>query len=193
MKNATKTPDSDSAAKKQLDREIDRLAAAIRRFRIDNQRFFGGDLKLPPDELREKILADLRRLRSRSRNGAGANFRLGTLESKFQSHLDLFGRRIRERERSEMRTSAAVDKTAPDPRKGVVLGPEADSPAVEALYQGLYRRNPKMDLERFRSYIQRQAEVIRTKTGCREIQFRIAEQDGKMKLKARPIHHGSST
>ena len=48
-----------------------------------------------------------------------------------------------------------------------------------------------MDIERFRSYIQHQAEVIRTKTGCREIQFRIAVQDGKMKLKARPIRQGS--
>ena len=68
-----------------------------------------------------------------------------------------------------------------------------DSRAVAALYQGLYRRNPKMDLERFRTYIERQADVIRSKTGCQDIQFRIAVQDGKVKLKARPIHHGSST
>lgn len=185
-----RAPAADSAADKQLQREIDRLAVSIRKFRIDSQRFFAGDLKLPPDELRERIAAELRRLRSSSNKGAAANFRLGTLEAKFQSHLDLFGRRLRKREQSEVHTAERA-KPMPDPEKGVVLGPEASSSAVEALYQGLYKRKPTMDIERFRSYIQHQAEVIRAKTGCREIQFRIAVQDGKMKLKARPIRQGS--
>lgn len=190
MKNALKKPAADFAANKQLEQEINRLATSIRKFRIDSQRFFGGDLKLPPNELRERISSELRRLRSSSQKGAAANFRLSTLEAKFQSHLDLFGRRVRDRERGEARALAGAEQPAPDPAKGVVLGPKADTRAVAALYQGLYRRNPKMDLDRFRTYIQKQADVIRAKTGCREIQFRIAVQDGKVKLKARPIQHG---
>ncbi|MCP4203077.1 MAG: hypothetical protein GY769_14240, partial [bacterium] len=81
----------------------------------------------------------------------------------------------------------AAEAKLPDPRKGVVLGDRESSSAVEALYRGLYRPGSAMDLERFRSYIHRQAEVVRAKTGCREIQFRIAVQDGKMKLKAKPV------
>ena len=188
MANHLKTPQAGYAANKELDRDIDRVAASIQRFRVDAQRFFAGDLKLPPEELREKISADLRRLRSGSLNGAAANFRLGSLEAQFQSHLDLFGRRLRERERSEARTAAEAEQGAPpDPVKGVVVSPNGGSSAVEALYRGLHHRNPKMDLERFQTYIHHQAEVIRAKTGCRDIQFRIAVQDGKVKLKARPI------
>ena len=192
MNRALEPTASDFAANKQLEREIDRLASSVRRFRIDCQRFFAGDLKLPPDELKDKIQADFRRLRGKSLKGAAANFRLGSLEAKFQSHLDLFGRRLRGRERSEARVAAAEQRSL-DPKRGVVLGAKTDAPAVEALYRGLYRNQPSMDIERFRSYIHRQAEVIRAKTGAREIQFRIAVQDGKMKLKARPLHHGSST
>ena len=193
MKNVLKTPVTATEANRRLEREIDRLAASIRRFRVDSQRFFAGDLKLPPEELREKITAEIRRLRGKSLKGAAPSFRLGTLEAKFQSHLDLFGRRLRVRERGEGRAAVAkAQKPAPDPMKGVVLGAASDAPAVEALYQGLYSRNPKMDLERFKSYLQHQAEMIRSKTGCREIQFRIAVQDGKMKLKARPIRQRSS-
>ncbi len=63
--------------------------------------------------------------------------------------------------------------------------------AVEALYKGLYLRRgatrTSMDLERFRSHLEKQAGVIRAKTGCQEIQFRIAEENGKMKIKAKPI------
>ncbi len=188
MSKVVKTRDARQAANQQLERDVDRLAASVRKFRIDSQRFFAGDLKVPPDELRERITADFRRLRSASLKGAAANFRLGTLEAQFQSHLDLFGRRLRERELGETRRDAGVEEARlPDPKKGVVLGPKESSAAVEALYRGLYRPDSAMDLERFRSYIHRQAEVIRSKTGCREIQFRIAVQDGKMKLKAKPV------
>ena len=192
MNRGSKTPADGMAANKQLERDIDRLAVAIRRFRVDSQRFFAGDLKRPPDELRESISADIRRLRGKSLKGASLNFRLGTLEAKFQSHLDLYGRRLRTREQGEANARAQAQESTPDPRAGVVLGSANDASAIEALYQGLYRRNPSMDLDRFRGYIERQAETIRAKTGCREIQFRIAAQDGKMKLKARPIRRDSS-
>ena len=188
MKNALKTSAPNLEAGKNLEREIDRLAASIRKFRVDSQRFFAGDLPMPPEELRERITAKLRQLRSTSLKGAGANFRLGTLEAQFQSHLDLFGRRLRARELGGTRPAASVEKPpAADPEKGVIFGRGDTTAAVESLYQGLYRRNPKMDLDRFRDYIHRQAEVIRDKTGCREIQFRIAVQDGKTKLKAKPV------
>ena len=187
MNNALKKPAADAAANRQLELEIDRLAASIQRFRVDSQRFFAGDVKLPPNALRERISADIRRLRGNSLKGASVNFRLGTLEAQFQSHQDLFGRRLRVREETDARAQAA--KPAPDPKQGVVLGTANDGPAVEALYRGLH--NPKMDLDRFRVYIERQAEAIREKTQCREIQFRIAVQDGKMKLKARPMRRKS--
>ncbi|MCP3959245.1 MAG: hypothetical protein GY719_15450 [bacterium] len=192
MRNAVKTQDSNADTGKKLDREIDRLASLIQQFRVQGQRFIAGDLKLPPEELRDRIMVELRRLRSANLKGAAVNFRLGTLESQFQSQLDLFGRRLRERELSARHQDEAAG-SLPDPMRGVVLGRQADATAVKALYGGLYQHHgqkPNMDLERFHSYIDRQVEAIRAKTGCSEIQFRIAVQDGKMKLKAKPIRDG---
>ncbi len=182
-----------TAANRQLDQEIDRLTVSIRKFRVDSQRFFAGDLKLPPDDLRDRIGAELRRLRGTGLKGAAANFRLGSLEAQFQSHLDLYGRRLRAREQGQARPVAKVDQdSAADPTKGVILGVQDNSAAVQALYGSLHNRNPGMSFEKFNAYIQRQADVIRTKTGCREIQFRIAVQDGKTKLKAKPIRERSA-
>ena len=189
MRNAIKTRDTAADAGKKLDHEIDRLASLIQQFRVKSQRFVAGDLKLPPEDLRDRITVELRRLRGNNLKGAAAKFRLGTLEAQFQSQVDLFGRRLRERELSG-RLPAETDSPRPDPVRGVVLGRQADGVAVKALYRGLYQhhgKKPSMDLERFHSYIDRQAEAIRAKTGCSEIQFRIAVQDGKMKLKAKPI------
>jgi len=65
---------------------------------------------------------------------------------------------------------------------------------VAALYHGLAggdagdkREGPRFDLASFGSYLERQAAAIRVKTGCEEVQFRLAAEDGKLKLKARPL------
>jgi hypothetical protein len=184
-------PAADDAANR-IERDIQRLADAIRRFQIDTQRFFAGDLPLPPDELRERIQADLRRLRGANLKGAAHNFRLGSLEARFNSHVELFGRRLRLREQA-YRRQPAVEQQAPDPVQGVVLDGRADQDSARALYQGLYSASgaePKMDLDRFRAYLDRQSEAIRQQTGCEQIQFRIAVEGGKMKLKAKPIRQG---
>lgn len=187
-------PDATPAAKKaeaqkRYRRDIAALERQIDEFRVYGQRFFAGDLKLPPDELREKIMSTLRRLQNSKLATSVDSFRLGALEGRFNSHLELFGRRLRERE-----TGAAVRRTQErpelqhDPKAGVLMSRDG---AVEALYKGLYAQGPGrragMDLERFRGHLRKQAEAIRAKTGCTDIQFRIAEEEGKKKIKARPI------
>lgn len=169
-------------ANKKLERELDQLARQIDKYRIDSQRFLAGDLLIPPDELKERIQAEFRRLRASNIKGTAINFRLGSLESRLNSHADQLSRLTRSREQARRRV--AQDKPSYDAVKGVVVGQQADSGAVEALYKGL---NPKMDMTKFQTYIDRQAEVIRSKTGCKEIQFRVAVQEGKLKLKAKPI------
>jgi hypothetical protein len=62
--------------------------------------------------------------------------------------------------------------------------------AVAALYGALTREQggtPAMQLDAFRGYLARQIEGIRLKTGCEAVQFRLASEDGKLKLKARPV------
>lgn len=175
-------------ARKSYEARIGALARKVERFRIDGQRFFAGDLKLPPDELRGQITTELRRLQSSKLATAADSFRLGSIEAQYNSHVELFGRRLRASEQGVGGRRSAPPKPYHDPRKGVVFGRDG---AVEALYKELYLRRgkgkPKMDLERFRSHLHKQAEAIRTKTGCAEIQFRIAEEGNKMKIKAKPI------
>ena len=175
-------------------RQIERLAAWIRQFRIAGQRFLVGDVPTPPDDLRERIQVELRRLRSASLKGAAANFRLGGLEAQFNSQRELFGRRLR---RQEQGAGAQPKKVAPklNPVEGVIVGDQTDVASAKALYDGLHEASgkPKMDLERFRTYLDRQTAAIRQKTGCREIQFRVAVENGKMKLKAKPIRQSGSS
>ncbi len=186
-------PKGPGATDGELDAVLNRLMREIERFRIDSQRFLAGDLEIPPEELKDRIAASFKRLRATGIRGVSERFRMNTLEAKFNSQSDLYRRRMRERERGAVRLPG-VGRTAPDASKGVVFGENGHLQAVEVLYKGLYlqtgTRNPKMDLERFRTYIHRQADTIREKTGCADIQFRVSMEEGRAKIKAKPIRRG---
>lgn len=171
---------------------LDQLQRDIRQLQIDFERFFNGGLPLPPEELRNRIQAQLRNLRNTNITAAVDSFRLNDLEARYNSYNEMFNRRLRDIEegRTPHKVFAFVEKPRFDPRGGIVFGSEIDSEAAEALYRGLASGpgdGPKFDLDSFQTYLRRQTEAIRQKTGCDEVQFRVAEEDGKLKLKARPV------
>jgi hypothetical protein len=192
-----------------LAESIDRLAADVQQLRVDFERFFSGALLHPPEELRHRIQGQLRQLRGASAMTAVDRFRLGDLEARHNSYNELFSRRLREREEGRPRgVQAAAPPAAlpatPSPRydsgAGIVIGRSPDPEAVAALYEGLAAAaggqrgagepaaaGPRFDLASFGGYLQRQAAAIRDKTGCEDVQFRLAVEDGKLKLKARPV------
>lgn len=172
---------------------LDGLARDIRQLQIDFERFFNGGIALPPEDLRARVQAQLRTLRNTSVTSAVDSFRMSDLEARFNTYNELFNRRLREREEGRNQAHRAVpaaEKKRFDPAEGIVFGREVDPEAVEALYTGLASRpgdGPRFDLDSFQTYLSRQADAIRQKTGCSEVQFRLAEEDGKLKLKARPL------
>jgi hypothetical protein len=172
---------------------LDQLARDIRQLQIDFERFFNGGLPLPPEEQRTRVQAQLRNLRNLTMPSAVDSFRLNDLEARFNSYNELFNRRIRDVEegrRGPHKVIAFVERQRFDPRGGIVFGSTIDPEAAEALYHGLSAGagdGPRFDLDSFQTYLRRQTEAIRQKTGCEEVQFRVAEEEGKLKLKARPV------
>ncbi len=173
---------------------LDQLGRDIQQLRVDFERFFNGALPFPPDELRGRVQAQIRQLRGMTSLATAVDsFRLGDMEARFNSYNELFNRRVRDNE--EGRHPAARPAPAPasrryDPEQGIVFGDRIDPQAAEALYQGLAASpgdSPRFDLDSFQTYLARQVNAIREKTGCAQVQFRLAAEDGKIKLKARPV------
>jgi hypothetical protein len=173
---------------------LDALNRDLQQLRIDFERFFNGSLHSPPDELRGRVQMQLRHLRGVNLTTAVDSFRLGDLEARFNSYNELFNRRLRDLE--EGRHPANKGHAPPaaerryDPVQGILFGERIDPEAAAALYQGLAAApgdSPRFDLDSFQTYLARQVAAIRDKTGCSEVQFRLASEDGKLKLKARPV------
>ncbi|HEY0511172.1 MAG TPA: MXAN_5187 C-terminal domain-containing protein [Thermoanaerobaculia bacterium] len=177
-----------------LSEVLDQLGRDVQQLRVDFERFFNGALPFPPEELRGRVQAQIRQLRGMSHLATPVdNFRLGDFEARFNSYNELFNRRLRDREEGRLPTARTAPAPVPrryDPAQGIVFGDRVDPEAAEALYQGLAAAPgdfPRFDLDSFQTYIARQVTAIREKTGCTQVQFRLATEDGKVKLKARPV------
>ncbi|MEO8503254.1 MAG: MXAN_5187 C-terminal domain-containing protein [Acidobacteriota bacterium] len=178
------------------DDTLERIDRGIQTLRIEFERFFAGGTRVPPEDLRLKLALDLRNLRNSNITSAADNFRLSTLEARFNTYNELFNRRLREREEGRTAAAMAAHESAHpetprfDASAGITLGTSAPMEAVEALFDSMYRNatNRKVDLDSFRNYLTQQVDGIRQKTGCEEVQFRITMEDGKPRLKAKPIN-----
>ena len=176
--------------------EIDRLAKTLKVLQVEYEKFFNGALDIPPGEEHAKLSKAIRRLRGRKQMTSVDRFRLMQLESRFNSYSELFNRRLRHKEevgRAAVQSKAenAAKATA---RNGVVVRDKLAPRDVEALYGELASGNNQgsFDLESFRVYLSRQAGEIRRKTGCREVRFRVVEEGGRTKLKAKPIREAQA-
>lgn len=182
-----------------IEARLARVADLVERFRIEAERYFSGAIELPPEELKHQIQRALRDLRSVSLRSAVEQFRMGSLEARFNTLSELYGRRLRDREegRGAAVRSRPVAAAAPryDAEAGIVFGRDADGAAVEALFAGLAKAGgaARLDLESFRGYLEKQAAEIRAKTGAERVQFRLAQEEGKIKLKARPVRSDGTT
>jgi hypothetical protein len=163
----------------------------IQNLRIEYEKFFNGAASVPPDTLRLSVAAQIKKLRT-SKLSSVDSFRVNSIEAKYNSYSEMFERRLRRLEegrsiRPRRTAVAASEEARPDPQKGVRLGQSLDRQGVEALFQGLYSGKSNVDLESFRSHLAKNLAAIRQRTGCSEAEFRLVNEDGKAKLKVKPI------
>lgn len=170
---------------------IDQLEGRIRDLRIEFERYFNGALAIPPLELRDAVQSEIKRLRNRPGTSFADHFRLQGLEARFNSLNELSNRRLREREEGRIAVHRAAAEAAPrfNLDEGISFGDFFPEEAVVALYDGIRRSSSgqRLDLATFTSYLTQQTAAIRSKTGCAEVRFRVVEEDGQTKLKAKPI------
>ena len=171
--------------------EIDALDQNISKLRVEYERYFNGALDLPPTEVQEQLARQIRDTRSRMK-GSVDQFRMNSVEARFNSFCEMFNRRVRNLEegRSKVKRSKLNNRPRHDTDSGILVSDRIDDAAAAALYQGLYTgsaKSNKVDLDKFRGYLNQQASKLRQKTGCTQVQFRLANEGGKLKLKAKPV------
>lgn len=182
---------------------MDRIERRLRRLEIDFQRFFSGNLEVPPLEQTESLQATFRIIRSSGHLSMSESYRLGALEARFTSSSQLYQRRLHEMEmhvsarpqRSPAPTAATSDLTArSDTSAGLdILVGRTDGPrSFDRLYENLYPETEdgqrKVSRQQFSSYVADQVERIQKRTGCDQVRLQVVSSDGRRRLKVLAIH-----
>jgi hypothetical protein len=182
-------------AANSIETELNLVDKRITSLRIEYERFFAGDLKLPPLETRRRLEEKLKSLGNGEIERAADRFRLQTIESRYNSLRELWEKRLKAREegiRLRGRVEAAAAEAALNaaaaspvkPVKRVDMTPlfQRYVSAREALGEDV----GKLKYERFEELVRKQAEEIRKKTGCKRLLFEVQTVDGRVRLVGRP-------
>ena len=187
-----------------LQKDLMTLAADLKRLEAEYNMFFAGRLPRPPWETRGRVEAMIKRWDRGHIQGTADRFRFESLQSRFQTMVDVWDRGQRAREDGRPGPFAAPpSKKAPargDPDKVVHItafkDPMREMDKVHKLYDSLMeaRREAGEDVvpfHRFAALVKDQVTKLR-ESGTSEVAFRVTVKDGKVNFTVRGVKGGGS-
>jgi hypothetical protein len=183
-----------------IDRELTVLESELKRLEAEYNMFFAGRLPRPPWETRGRVDAMVKRLDRSGLINTGARFRFETLQSRFQTFVDLWERGLRARE--EGRSGPFAQPSRPDeikpkrPEDRVLhvttfSDPMQEMDKLHELYDSLadarrHAGEEAVPFHKFADLIKTQVAGLKEK-GSPEVAFRVAVKDGKVNFTARGL------
>ena len=191
-----------------LQRDLELLAADLKRLEGEYNMFFSGRLPRPPWETRGRVQAIIKRYDRGHSMGTGDRFRFQTLQSRWAAFSELWERQLKAQEtgrrpgrsrtvspppRISSPPPSPLEPAAPlPPGDGVVATARISDPAGQAerikeLYQQMTAAKQAVgekavDFDRFTAVVQ--AQVRKLGEGGRKVAFQVAMKDGKVTLTA---------
>jgi hypothetical protein len=185
-----------------LDRELKILEGELRQLEIEYNMYFAGRLPRPPVDTRTRVTGLVRRLDRQHISNYAERFRFSTLQSRFQTFVDLWDRGLRAREEGRpgpfsQRPSATVAATKEKAVEDRILhvaafnDPIRESDKLLELYHRLAdaRRevgDETVPFHKFSELVKDQVQRLKQK-GSAEVAFRVALKDGKVNFTARGL------
>ena len=176
--------------------ELDRLEAMIAELKVQYEQYFTGLLPLPPDKLHTNVRMLLRKMLKAPFRTAAHNFRLKTLDSRYQTFNSYFQRVLKQREegtysrdvfKAEMHARLAKEAAIAQTSVGAAQG------HVRALFDTFRHaleeqtgKKHELDFKSFRKTLVAQAKEMKAKLGTDKLTFKVVVREGKVTLQAAP-------
>jgi hypothetical protein len=190
--------------------ELDLLERTIRQLQIEWDKFFGGIEKKPPNELKARVEALVRKYSLGEIRNNAIRFRYQGLQARYSTMSELWAKRLRAFEEGRpmgVHGARALAQAAPaaagPPAAGAaaaaaarevrVKDPAADGRAVRELYERFVAARRKtgepanVKFDSFEKLIAQQASRILSEKGAAAVDFRLETKDGKVSLKAKAV------
>jgi hypothetical protein len=198
---------SPSESREEMEQELEELEINIKRLRIEYEQFFRGSMKREPTVLRGKVQKVITRFVSDPPRNQAIKFRFNSLNARYQTFRQLWGRTMREIEagtyaphkfRMKVNTEQVQDEAKEldklKRQSEELEGKRESAPgsAFDRLHNALVSARQKtgestqeLTREKLAQLVKRQTEMIRDQRGAdAKVKFRVVIEDNKAKLKA---------
>jgi hypothetical protein len=183
-------------------RDLDLLEKSITALKLDYERFFSGDVKVPPLPARKSVEQVLRHIGNAPVEKVADRFRFQALQSRFTALSDLWEKRLLAREEGRGPVRLAARARLPEPG---ATRPAGDAPAPGSVkgsgrsdIRSLFDRYcaaraaagedvSRLRYDRFEALVKKQATEIRKATGATRLAFDVQTRDGKVRLVGRSL------
>ncbi len=172
-----------------LSEQLALVEGALQKQIRDWDRFFAGDLRVPPTGDRKRLERRLRLLAEDKDGSRADRFRLEQIQHRFMTYAANWERMLREREEGRGRSIAAI-RAAGSFQPDVSPALSVDTSKDDDLYDRYVAAKKEhgadvaVDREAFEAQIAMQRSKLSEKLG-REVQFDVLVEDGKVRLAAR--------
>lgn len=181
--------------------EIQQLEQQLEQLRIRYEQYFLGIEKMEPATERTKLKRAIIYAVEDPTNNTAARFRLGNLKQKMatlENYWNRINKQIEEGTYKRHQFKARLhEQMAAEQRSGgaghVDLSTSADTGSpyddVVSKYRQLQQKAGQKPVapERLAAMLQKQERQLREKFGAQKVEFRVTVENGKPKLKARPV------
>ena len=183
-----------------VDRDLSRLEAELKLLEAEYNMYFAGRLPKPPWETRARVEALVKQYDRAHFPNTGDRFRFTTIQSRFQTFVDLWDRGLRAREEGRPGPFAQLSKGKASGRRGPedrilhvssFKDPVREIDKLTDLYESLAEARREVGEEappfhKFADLVKNQVKKLR-QGGSPEIAFRVAVKDGKVSFTARAL------
>lgn len=182
-----------------VERDLQKLETGLKNLEAQYNMYFSGRLPKPPWETRSAVEALVKRYDRGYIQNYGDRFRFQTLQSRWQTLVDLWDKGLRAREEGRPGPFAQKPRTVEAPKKGPedrILGVAAfnnvarQQDKLHELYESLAEARHEVGLEpvpfhKFAELVKSQVKKLGDNNS--EVAFRVAIKDGKVSFTARAM------
>ena len=166
------------------------------KLKTDYEQYFLGMQKTAPEKFRAEVDKLIKTLSDQRITNTALIFRLNAVTAKYNSYRAYWDRIVREIEEGRyvrdvfrMKLHDRMKKTAPPEPKVTEVAVEEDR--IKMVYQEYMEarkatHEPPVKFEVFENLIKKQTPAIMEKFHCNSVDFKVAIEGGKAKLKAVP-------
>jgi hypothetical protein len=192
--------------------DLDALERSIRQIQTEWDKFFGGIEKKPPNDMKTRLEALIRRHANAEIRNNTERFRYQTLTARYATLNELWSKKLRLREEGKafgvhgLKAEALPPPPPPAPaapkhagahggraEQFRVQNPERDAQTVRDLYESFLQARKSngetapVKYESFQKLIGQQASRILSDKGGQAVEFRLEKKEGKVSLKAKVV------